>query len=422
MAAGHGSSVNHDVEHGHSHIQTVASAARTLQSAARQAHTNAACDTQPLSGTTELNNTTELIGTGPAMQAIQDQSARVACSAAPVFITGESGTGKELCAHSVHQGSPRAGQPFVALNASAIPRDLIESEMFGHRKGAFTGATAEHRGAAQQADQGTLFLDEICEMDSSLQAKLLRFLQTGVIRPLGATRDVAVDVRIVCATNRDPLVEIAAGRFREDLYYRLHVLPLHLPPLRDRPEDILPLASHFLARHSSVEGKRFSGFDAAAAALLGRYDWPGNIRQLENTIRRVVVMQDGDTVSANMIPLALAHSGQLAPTTSFAGARSQSEPIARMAHERASQRQAGSQPGAQIGPQIEPFWQQEKRIIEEAIEHCGGHIGRAAVALELSPSTIYRKKLNWERADCGSDDPTRYPSQPATLSSRAPAA
>jgi two-component system repressor protein LuxO len=338
---------------------------------------------------------TGFIGTGAAMRAIQTQIDRVAPSDAPVFVTGESGTGKELCAQSVHRNSPRAGRPFVALNASAIPRDLIESEMFGHRRGAFTGAVSDHDGAARQADGGTLFLDEICEMDAGLQAKLLRFLQTGVIRPLGATRDAPVDVRIVCATNRDPLAEIAAGRFREDLYYRLHVLPLHLPPLRERAEDILPLAEHFLGQFSATEGRNFAGFEPHAAALLSRYDWPGNIRQLENTIRRIVVMHDGPCVTASMIPLALAHSG------SSAGTSHRHAPAEAAA---TSARMQGPAP-APSSPSIAPFWVQEKRIIEDAIRQYGGHVGRAAVALELSPSTIYRKKQLWEQAASTTDQP-----------------
>jgi two-component system repressor protein LuxO len=399
--------VNHDFEHSDYPTQTIQSAARKASAADARDEPR-----QPVK--------TGFIGTGPGIQAIRDQIARVAPSSAPVFITGESGTGKELCAQSVHQGSTRSDQPFVALNASAIPRDLIESEMFGHRKGAFTGAMADHRGAAQQADGGTLFLDEICEMDSGLQAKLLRFLQTGVIRTLGATRDVAVDVRIVCATNRDPMVEIAAGRFREDLYYRLHVLPVHLPPLRERPEDILPLASHFLARHSVLERKRFAGIGPAAAALLTGYDWPGNIRQLENAIRRVVVMHDGETVTANMIPLALAHSGQ-APPAAHAPEQTDARPQSGLNNRSAPEPFAGINNTSTIAA-IAPFWKQEKRIIEDAIQQCGGHIGRAAVALELSPSTIYRKKLIWEQAACADDETAASQPPLENPPARAPAA
>ena len=183
----------------------------------------------------------DLIGSSAVMQSVYQIINSAASSKATVFITGESGTGKELCAKAVHQASPRAKKPFVALNCAAIPKDLIESEIFGHLKGAFTGAIANREGAAGQADGGTLFLDELCEMDINLQSKLLRFIQTGCYQQVGSEKEVKVDVRFVCATNRDPLIEVQAGRFREDLYYRLHVIPVNLPPLRDRGVDIIEI-------------------------------------------------------------------------------------------------------------------------------------------------------------------------------------
>ena len=188
----------------------------------------------------------------------------MAPSRAPVFITGESGTGKEVCAEAIHQRSGPAGRPFVAINCSAIPRDLMESEIFGHVRGAFTGAAENRAGAAELADGGTLFLDEVAEMDLALQAKLLRFVQTGTIRRVGGTELTRVNVRIICATNRDPFAEVEAGRFRADLFYRLHVLPIHLEPLRQRPEDVMPLALAFLARFAVEEGRTFRGFTAEA--------------------------------------------------------------------------------------------------------------------------------------------------------------
>ncbi len=250
------------------------------------------------------------IGASPAMRELYEQIRRVAPSRAPVFVTGESGTGKEVTAQAIHGRSGRMRDRFVAINCGAIPKDLMESEIFGHVKGAFTGATEDRPGAAELADGGTLFLDEICEMDLALQTKLLRFIQTGEVRRVGDTKLRKVDVRFVCATNRDPLADVAAGRFREDLYYRLCVLPLHLPPLRKRGDDVVALAEAFLARFSAEEGRHFRGFDAAALSIVSGFGWPGNVRQLQNVIRRLVVMHDGDRVTAAMLPLALAHGSQ----------------------------------------------------------------------------------------------------------------
>ncbi len=218
------------------------------------------------------------VGRSPAMRGVYDQIRRMAPSRAPVFITGESGTGKELCAEAIHANSGAASRPFIALNCSAIPKELMESEIFGHVRGAFTGASDDRAGAAELADGGTLFLDEIAEMDLSLQAKLLRFVQTGSFRRVGGSELRRVDVRIVSATNRDPVAEVEAGRFRADLFYRLHVLPIHLAALRERREDIMPLAEVFLARHAAEEGRAFRGFDADAAEALLACDWAGNVR------------------------------------------------------------------------------------------------------------------------------------------------
>jgi two-component system, repressor protein LuxO len=313
------------------------------------------------------------IGISPAMRGVYDQIRRIAPSRAPVFVTGESGTGKEVTAHALHVRSGRDASRFVALNCGAIPKELIESEIFGHVKGAFTGATEDRAGAAELADGGTLFLDEICEMDLALQTKLLRFIQTGEVRRVGDTRIRHVDVRFVCATNRDPLADVAAGRFREDLYYRLCVLPIHLPPLRDRGDDILMLARAFLARFAEEEGRHFHGFDTAAEKIIQAFPWPGNVRQLQNVMRRLVVMHDGDWVTAPMLPLALAHGS----------------------HDGASDR-SGTPPRQTTGT-VEPFWMQERRIIEEALAAFDGNLSRAAAALEISPSTIYRKREAWAK-------------------------
>ncbi len=199
------------------------------------------------------------VGSSLPMQAVYRIVEAAASSKATVFVTGESGTGKEVCAEAIKNRSPRANGPFVAINCAAIPHDLMESEIFGHVKGAFTGALGEREGAAHMADGGTLFLDEVCEMDLDLQAKLLRFIQTETFRKVGGSNIEKVDVRLVCATNKDPMEEVKAGRFREDLYYRLHVIPVHLPPLRDRDDDILKIAEIFLSSYSERENRKFRG-------------------------------------------------------------------------------------------------------------------------------------------------------------------
>ncbi|GGB52643.1 sigma-54-dependent Fis family transcriptional regulator [Roseibium aquae] len=319
-----------------------------------------------------------LIGRSAPMQHIAEQIERMAPSQAPVFITGESGTGKELCANAIHDLSERRNKPFITLNCAAIPRDLIESEIFGYVRGAFTGATDNRTGAAELADGGTLFLDEIGEMDLMLQSKLLRFLQTGTFQRLGDAKPVSVDARIICATNRNPLQEIAAGRFREDLYYRLHVLPVHLPPLRDRREDIIPLATTFLRTYAGEEGRAFCGFDADAKACLTAYSWPGNVRQLENTIRQIVVMNDGQSITLDMLPMLIRDpSGR-------------TQGIVDLSRERAK-----PQANIRAFGSIEPLWEQERRIIETALDAFNGNIAMAAAALEISPSTIYRKRQSW---------------------------
>jgi len=307
------------------------------------------------------------IGQSPAMREVYEQIRRMAPSRAPVFITGESGTGKEVCAEAIHAHAGAGGRPFVAINCSAIPKELMESEIFGHVRGAFTGAAENRPGAAEIADGGTLFLDEIAEMDLGLQAKLLRFVQTGGFRRVGGSELKQVDVRLVSATNRDPFAEVEVGRFRADLFYRLHVLPIRLPPLRDRGADIVPLAEAFLARYAAEEGRAFRGFDRKAAELIRACPWPGNVRQLQNVIRRIVVLHDGVQVTAAMLPPGLSGTEQPASAASQA-------PLANA---------------------VVPYREQERLIIEAAVEAFGGNVPRAAAALEISPSTIYRKRQAW---------------------------
>lgn len=237
------------------------------------------------------------IGTSPQMQDVYRQIDCVATSRATIFITGESGTGKEVCAEAIHGTSDRSDGPFIAINCGAIPENLLESEIFGHLKGSFTGAVSDRVGAAQAAHKGTLFLDEICEMALPLQVKMLRFLQTGAVQRVGSSRVEKVDVRIVCATNRDPMREVAEGRFREDLFYRLAVVPLHMPPLRERKGDISALAEAFLQRFAKEEGKSFDPLGPTQLAMLEQQSWPGNVRELQNVVQRALVLCNSDIIT-----------------------------------------------------------------------------------------------------------------------------
>ncbi|HXG02571.1 MAG TPA: sigma-54 dependent transcriptional regulator [Candidatus Binatia bacterium] len=249
----------------------------------------------------------------PAMQAFVAQLREVAASEATVLLLGESGSGKELAARSLHRASPRRHGPFVPINCAAIPESLLESELFGHEKGAFTGAAHRRRGLFAEAHGGTLFLDEVAEMPVPLQAKLLRALQDKAVRPVGGRDEVRVDVRIVSATNRDLAARVRDGRFREDLYYRLAVIPLRLPSLRERPEDILPLARQFLARAAGAAGKALVDFSPEARSWLEAYRWPGNVRELENLVERAVALARGPVVHLDDLRPDL--TGPLSPDT-----------------------------------------------------------------------------------------------------------
>ena len=323
-----------------------------------------------------LSDPSGFIGSSEPMQAIHRTIASVARSMATVFITGESGTGKELCALAVHANSNRASGPFIALNCGAIPQDLLESEVFGHMKGSFTGAISDKPGAATAADGGTLFLDEVCEMAPALQTKLLRFLQTSTVQPVGATRPKKVNVRIVCATNRDPLDAVRRGHFREDLYYRLYVVPIHMPPLRDRAGDVIEIAEAALQRFAEEEGRTFHGLDPAVRALLPRLPWPGNVRQLLNVIRNVVVLNPGGWVSPEMLPPSLG-TEEAVPSLDLPA------PAAL----------AGHQPlDTLVGLTLA---EAERRLIEATLAQHAGSVPRAARVLDVSPSTLYRKIESW---------------------------
>lgn len=323
----------------------------------------------------QVSDGSGFIGSSDAMRRIHGTIASVARSMATVFITGESGTGKELCALAVHANSNRASGPFIALNCGAIPQDLLESEVFGHMKGSFTGAISDKPGAAQAADGGTLFLDEICEMAPALQTKLLRFLQTSTIQPVGATRPRKVNVRIVCATNRDPLDAVRRGHFREDLYYRLYVVPIHMPPLRDRGQDVIEIAEAALARFAQEEGREFLGLHPSTRSLMQSLPWPGNVRQLLNVMRNVVVLNEGGWVTPEMLPLGLAEEGT-APD----------QPIAAL-----------PLPDALTADSLLglPLAEAERRLIEATLALHGGSIPKAARVLDVSPSTLYRKIEAW---------------------------
>ncbi|MGC8835201.1 MAG: sigma-54 interaction domain-containing protein, partial [Armatimonadota bacterium] len=242
-----------------------------------------------------------IIAVSPAMRQVLDLIARIAPTDATVLIQGESGTGKELVARAIHANSPRRHHPFIAVNCGALPETLLESEMFGHAKGAFTGATEAKKGLFEEADRGTLFLDEISETSPSIQVKLLRALQDGEIRRVGSNTFIRTDVRIIAATNQKLASLVAAGRFREDLYYRLQVLPIEIPPLRDRPEDILPLARHFIHIYSRRYGKEVKGLSKDAERILLSHSWPGNVRELENAVERAVILTSGDVLTAQDI-------------------------------------------------------------------------------------------------------------------------
>jgi two-component system, NtrC family, response regulator PilR len=249
-----------------------------------------------------LTGLDNIIGQSPKMKAIFDLIQTVAPQNSRVLITGESGTGKELVARAIHENSSRSDAPFITINCGAFPETLLESELFGYTKGAFTGANENRRGLFQAADKGTLFMDEIGNMNLAMQVKLYRVLQEGKVRPLGSNEEIDVDVRVIAATNRDLEKAIAAGEFREDLFYRLSVIPLHVPALRDRREDIPLLARHFLEQFRNSMGKKIDGISPDAMRRLESYDWPGNVRELENTIERAVALESGPEISVAVLP------------------------------------------------------------------------------------------------------------------------
>jgi DNA-binding NtrC family response regulator len=299
-------------------------------------------------------STSSLLGQSRAMQPVFEQIAAVAASDSTVLLIGESGTGKELAARAIHWNGSRRARAFVAVNCAAIPDNLLESELFGHERGAFTGAERRRRGLFAEANGGTLFLDEIADMSLSLQAKLLRALQERAIRPIGGNEEIRLDVRVISATNRDLPALVRSGSFREDLYYRLSVIPIRLPSLRERPEDVPLLAQHFLDRVAAALGKRFDGFTAEALGWLSKQRWPGNVRQLENVVERAAT---------------------LAKTTSITEADLSVEPLA----------PAG--PGARVRPTLAEL---ERDYIDRVLTETHGDKNAAAKILGISVRTLQR--------------------------------
>ena len=302
------------------------------------------------------------------MQSVYQTLESLAGTLATAFVMGESGTGKELAARAIHEFSARAPGPFVVVDCSALLSEQLEQALFG-TEGGF--------GLVAQAASGTLFLDEVCSLSFSAQSTLLRLIQHGTYRPVDGTQEVASDVRIIASTNRDPLFEMREGRLREDLYYRLHVVPLRMPPLRERSEDVWLLAKNFLAHFAEQEGRSVLELNAAAVEALTHYSWPGNVRQLENAMRQLSLLETGADIDAEAIHRTI--SGTEMAVDNVRSVVSQAESA-----------EALSNGG------IEPLWITEKKAIEAAIEACDGSINRAAKHLEVAPSTIYRKIQSWK--------------------------
>ena len=338
----------------------------------------------------------DIITRSEAMASVMRTAKKAAASSIPVLIEGESGVGKELFARAIHGSSERKSKPFVAVNCGAIPDNLVESILFGHEKGAFTGATERHAGKFVEASGGTLFLDEVSELPLSAQVKLLRALQEGSVEAVGARKPVKVDVRIISATNRRLLDRVKSGHFREDLFYRLHVLPLTVPPLRSRGEDIPHLVRHFLARFSAEENRHITGVSGEAMAYLSQLDWPGNIRQLENAVYRAVVMSEGDQLVLSDFPsnagiasppTAALHGEPLVIEPGFhaTGSINGNEiPIAPLAT-------AGTLAMLTDGGEVRPLEDLESEIIRFAISHYRGQMSEVARRLKIGRSTLYRK-------------------------------
>ena len=348
----------------------------------------------------------DIITRSPRMQTVLRSAEKAAASTIPVLIEGQSGVGKELIARAIHGSGERRSRPFIAVNCGAVPDKLVESLLFGHEKGAFTGATERRVGKLVEASGGTLFLDEVGALPAAAQVKLLRAIQEGEVEPVGARKPVKVDVRIVSATSRDLIVQVAAGRFREDLFYRLHVYSIAVPPLPERPEDIPALARHFLARFAAEQGKRIGRIGGEALAMLSAYSWPGNVRQLENAIFRAVVLAETDTIGVDEFPqiasqvTGLVLSGSVAPELTICQAPAEPAPGVAAAAAAGS----GDQLGLPIGMpppsmialldgngDVRALDVIEAETIRFAISHYRGQMSEVARRLRIGRSTLYRK-------------------------------
>jgi DNA-binding NtrC family response regulator len=357
------------------------------------------------SGTLDI---ADIITKSPAMQAVLRMAEKVAASNIPVLIAGESGVGKELIARAIHGSGERRAKPFVAVNCGAMPENLIESILFGHEKGSFTGATERHVGKFVEASGGTLFLDEVGELPPAAQVKLLRSIQEGEVEPVGARKPVKVDVRLVSATNRDLIADVKQGRFREDLFYRLHVFPITVPPLRERPGDIPALARHFLALFSAEEGKRIRLITPEALRLLTAFPWPGNIRQLENAVFRAVVLAESDSIGIAEFPQITAQlSGSAVPP--LQGELDEVAPDDFPEPALVAGPSAGDQEAFPSSPpmtvpalvdalplldaagDVRPLEELEAELIRYAIDHYRGQMSEVARRLQIGRSTLYRK-------------------------------
>ena len=318
----------------------------------------------------QLGHSDPLIGSSVAMEEVRAMIARVAPTESRVLITGESGTGKELVASAIHRQSARGGKPFVTVNSAALPRDLVESEMFGHERGAFTGATERRQGRFELADGGTLFLDEVGDLGPEAQAKLLRVLETGVVERVGGERPFSVDVRVIAATNKDLTVALRQGQFREDLWFRLNVVPIHIPPLRERPEDVAPLVRHFAARCATRLGRPVK-FDAGALPLLAAYSWPGNVRELANIVERLAILAAVETLTAADVARMLPSQDGTAPPRAAAPA-------------------GGDAPWRDIALS-ETLDQYERELIARALSVSQGNVAEAARRLLTDRANLYRR-------------------------------
>jgi DNA-binding NtrC family response regulator len=350
----------------------------------------------------------DIMTQSPAMLGVLRVAEKAAASSIPVLISGESGVGKELVARAIHGSGERRTKPFVAVNCGAMPENLIESILFGHEKGSFTGATERHTGKFVEATGGTLFLDEVGELPPAAQVKLLRAIQEGEVEPVGARKPVKVDVRLISATNRDLIADVKQSRFREDLFYRLHVFPITVPPLRDRPADIPTLARHFLALFAAEEGKRIRAITPDALRLLMTYSWPGNVRQLQNALFRAVVLAEGDSLGADEFPQISAQlsggpypliaeaehtgagdhpTGLPAPLAAAAGAPIPDHaPIPPV-----SAATLDALPLLDPAGDVRPLEDIEAELIRYAVAHYRGQMSEVARRLQIGRSTLYRK-------------------------------